>query len=141
METPIQTTTRKTSAAKLSLVGLLLTLAGGISYFLLMSVPWIRTHAIPNIALAIVGIALCTFALKQRRTKLIIAASAVSYLVAIGFLLSIFVLMRLPAPQTTFAAGQSPPEFTLPNQDGQSISLASYRNKGPVLLVFYRGFW
>jgi peroxiredoxin len=32
-------------------------------------------------------------------------------------------------------------EFTLPNQNGEQVSLASLLDKGPVVLTFYRGGW
>jgi AhpC/TSA family len=38
-------------------------------------------------------------------------------------------------------AGQTAPEFTLPNTDGRSISLTDLRARGPVVLSFYRGRW
>ena len=31
--------------------------------------------------------------------------------------------------------------FTLPAQDGHSVTLATELSHGPVVLVFYRGFW
>ncbi|MBX3394986.1 MAG: redoxin domain-containing protein [Phycisphaerae bacterium] len=49
--------------------------------------------------------------------------------------------MRLPPPSRAWAVGEEVPDFTLPDQDGRQVSLADYRGKGPVLLVFYRGFW
>ncbi|MBK8271096.1 MAG: redoxin domain-containing protein [Planctomycetes bacterium] len=107
----------------------------------LISVPWIRTYAIPNTILILIGLFLCTRALIRRRSKLVIAGSAFGYLIASGFFVSTLVLMRLPAPQTAWTAGQTPPDFSLPNQDGREVSLSDYRGKGPVLLVFYRGFW
>ncbi len=39
------------------------------------------------------------------------------------------------------AAGQTAPDFTLPDQAGQPVSLAALRRHGPVVLVFYRGTW
>ena len=33
------------------------------------------------------------------------------------------------------------PAFTLPAQDGRQIALADELAHGPVVLVFYRGFW
>ncbi|MBK8235858.1 MAG: redoxin domain-containing protein [Deltaproteobacteria bacterium] len=33
------------------------------------------------------------------------------------------------------------PEFTLPDADGNPVSLAQLRSRGPVVLVFYRGWW
>jgi len=33
------------------------------------------------------------------------------------------------------------PAFALPAQDGHTVSLASALEHGPVVLVFYRGYW
>jgi hypothetical protein len=33
------------------------------------------------------------------------------------------------------------PPFTLPAQDGHPVALADALAHGPVVLVFYRGFW
>lgn len=37
--------------------------------------------------------------------------------------------------------GAPAPDFTLPNQTGQPVSLAALRARGPVVLSFYRGRW
>ena len=37
--------------------------------------------------------------------------------------------------------GQAAPPFTLPNQDGRSVSLSELTARGPVVLSFYRGRW
>jgi cytochrome oxidase Cu insertion factor (SCO1/SenC/PrrC family) len=47
---------------------------------------------------------------------------------------------RLPGPQIASAAGKPAPDFTLRNQRGLPVHLASLRGH-PVLLVFYRGYW
>jgi hypothetical protein len=39
------------------------------------------------------------------------------------------------------ADGQTAPAFTLPDQDGAALSLAGALAAGPVVLVFYRGYW
>ena len=128
-------------AARYAWLGALLTVFGGVSWFLLIDVAWIRSYAIPNIALVLIGMGLCIVVLKARRSRMTIIASALSAVVGLGFLVSIFVLMRLPKPSTEMAIGQLPPDFTLRNQDGRPVSLGDYRSRGPVLLVFYRGFW
>ena len=38
-------------------------------------------------------------------------------------------------------AGDTAPNFTLENMDGQKISLSDFRGKKNVVLVFYRGHW
>ena len=47
---------------------------------------------------------------------------------------------RLPAPQIPSAVGKAAPDFTLRDQRGLPVHLASLRGH-PVLLVFYRGYW
>lgn len=37
--------------------------------------------------------------------------------------------------------GDQAPDFTLENMDGKRISLADFRGKKNVVLVFYRGHW
>lgn len=37
--------------------------------------------------------------------------------------------------------GQPSPNFTLEDSDGKNVSLADYRGKKNVVLVFYRGHW
>lgn len=37
--------------------------------------------------------------------------------------------------------GERAPDFTLPNQVGKTVRLATRLAKGPVVLSFYRGVW
>jgi cytochrome oxidase Cu insertion factor (SCO1/SenC/PrrC family) len=37
--------------------------------------------------------------------------------------------------------GDTAPDFTLEDADGNQISLSDYRGKKSVVLVFYRGYW
>ena len=41
----------------------------------------------------------------------------------------------------TFAVGQPAPDFTLSDHTGAQVHLAAELQRGPVLLVFYRGSW
>lgn len=43
--------------------------------------------------------------------------------------------------QSAIKVGDTIPEFHLPNAVGKELSLAELLNKGPLLLVFYRGEW
>ena len=52
-----------------------------------------------------------------------------------------FVAARVPVTTSAFVIGQPAPDFTLPDAAGRPISLADYRGKKPVVLVFYRGYW
>ncbi len=44
-------------------------------------------------------------------------------------------------PSAPLKIGDKAPDFALPNGDGKIILLAEYLTRGPVVLVFYRGFW
>lgn len=48
-----------------------------------------------------------------------------------------FVGARLPGREPP----QRAPDFTLPDQEGRPVTLARELERGPVLLVFYRGHW
>jgi len=50
-------------------------------------------------------------------------------------------MMAQQTPKHGLAVGAPAPEFALPASDGSTVSLAALRAGGPVLLVFYRGWW
>jgi len=129
------------SGNRLSLIGLAATVVGGVSYFLLLDVPFIRNTAIPNLVLVVAGMGMAGYAVFKKRSWVTIPSGAVSAFVGLGLILSLFVLMKLPAVGQVASAADVLPDFTLPNQDGQPVTLSSFRGKGPVLLVFYRGHW
>ncbi len=39
------------------------------------------------------------------------------------------------------AVGEMAPDFTLESHQGTKITLSEAREKSPVVLVFYRGYW
>lgn len=39
------------------------------------------------------------------------------------------------------AVGETAPEFSLQDQNGQTVKLSASRGERPVVLVFYRGYW
>jgi hypothetical protein len=52
-----------------------------------------------------------------------------------------FVLARIPTAQTTLQIGEQAPDFALTDAAGRPVTLADYRGKKPVIMVFYRGHW
>jgi cytochrome oxidase Cu insertion factor (SCO1/SenC/PrrC family) len=42
---------------------------------------------------------------------------------------------------TPVRVGDTAPDFTLEDQNGQRVILSESRGKSPVVLVFYRGYW
>jgi peroxiredoxin len=47
----------------------------------------------------------------------------------------------VPATPTALHLGERAPDFTLPDATGRPVSLAEYRGRKPVVIVFYRGYW
>lgn len=43
--------------------------------------------------------------------------------------------------ESSLHAGQAAPDFALPDAHGQTIRLADLRERGPVVVIFYRGAW
>jgi cytochrome oxidase Cu insertion factor (SCO1/SenC/PrrC family) len=39
------------------------------------------------------------------------------------------------------AVGEVAPDFTLEDQRGHKVTLSDSRDKNPVVVVFYRGYW
>ena len=68
-------------------------------------------------------------------------ALAISSLLLVGGGWFNFVAARLPDTPTALRVGERPPDFTLPDASGRPVSLADYRCKKPVVIVFYRGYW
>ena len=125
----------------MAILGTVLVLVGGFAYLLFLDNPWIRSKAIPNTVLILAGLLLCGWAVARKRSLLTVAAAVFSLLFGALFLISVFLLTQLPKPAKTWDAGATVPDFTLPNQDGETIQLSSFHGRGPVLLVFYRGHW
>jgi peroxiredoxin len=59
----------------------------------------------------------------------------------------IFVLLLATASvlaqgaQPSLKVGDKAPDFALPNGDGKLVTLSECTARGPVVLIFYRGFW
>ena len=123
------------------LLGSTLVLVGGISYVIFMDVPWIRSTAIPNAALVLIGLLLTGLAVLKKRTGFTVPNALLSMLFGGFFLVSVYGLTVLPQPAREWNLGEPAPDFLLTNQNGETVRLSSFRGKGPVLLVFYRGHW
>lgn len=46
-----------------------------------------------------------------------------------------------PADIERVAVGTVAPDFTLPEFEGENVTLSQFRGSKNVVLVFYRGFW
>lgn len=125
----------------IALLGLLCALAATPAYILLMDVPYMRATALPTWVCLVAGLALAAHAARADRRGWVRTIAGVNAFLLLGSLVAWFALGRLPQPSAAPAVGSALPDFTLPDPDGVPVSIADEIAKGPVLLVFYRGFW
>lgn len=125
---------------RLAVASLLLTLIGLISYYFLLPHPWSRATGIPSFAMLAIAGALGLAAARCDRRRRIVAVAVVNVTLAVLFVLGFFVLSAVPADQG-FAELAVAPDFALPDHLGKPVQLREALTGGPVLLVFYRGFW
>lgn len=102
--------------------------------------PW-PMEAVAGVA-TLVALGLAVMAYRQRRVRVVATVCAVLATANTALFLMIVHVSsyRLPAPPVELAVGAPAPEFTLPDEAGRPVALASLHDH-PTLLVFYRGFW
>lgn len=121
----------------LAIAGFVLVVAAPFIYGALIANPVTARTGWPMFAAMLAGIALAVLAARRdarRRTR---AVAVFSALVALGWTWLFFGGMRVPAATPLVRA----PDFTLADPSGRSVTLSQVTARGPVLLVFYRGFW
>ena len=110
-------------------------------YTQLLRVAAVRNNPEGYVAAFAIAAAIAGLAVALRRRWYAWTVLALSLLLLLGGATFNFVLARIPAARTTLRVGERPPDFTLPDTGGRPVSLADYRGKQPVVLVFYRGYW
>ncbi len=122
----------------LAALGLAVMLASAFVWPLFMDNSFLRRTALPLWLTMALGVALGAIASRQdRRTRTRVMAWVNAGFLAISIPL-FGMLTRLPVQD------QSPdlvPEFSLPNQLGETTSLTQVSAAGYALLIFYRGHW
>jgi hypothetical protein len=118
-------------------------LAGGAlgAYVLLFRVAVVRNHPEGYVVAFAVATALAALALRRSRRWPVWLALGLCTLMLAGGVWFNFVVARIPAAPPAFRVGERPPDFTLADAAGRPVSLADYRGRKPVVLVFYRGYW
>jgi len=127
----------------LAVLSVVLAVGAVPTYVLLIRVPLVRNHPEGYLAAFAVALALAVVALvrgRGRRWPAWIALGVSGALLVAGGFFN-FVIARVPATPTVLRVGERPPDFTLPDAGGRPVSLAEFRGKKPVVLVFYRGYW
>jgi len=113
------------------------------AYLLLFRVAIIRNHPegyVIAFALATALAALAVARAQRRRWPAWLALGFTGLLLVAGAWFN-FVAARVPATPTALHLGERAPDFTLPDATGRPLSLAEYRGRKPVVIVFYRGYW
>ena len=113
------------------------------TYVLFLGVAFIRNHPegyVVAFALATGLAVLAVVSARTRRWPAWVALGVTSLLLVAGAWFN-FVVTRVPDAPTAMRVGERPPDFTLPDAAGRPVTLADYRGKKPVVLVFYRGYW
>ena len=127
-------TTRRGSWALLSLVVLAL---APLSWFWTIDQPFLRATGATAWVLLAVALVLALSAARHDRRLWVRGIAAAQFAAALAFLWLFFGLSRLP--HATASELARAPDFTLPDQDGRTVTLSAELARGPVVLVFFRG--
>ncbi len=125
----------------LAALGLVVMLSSAFVWLLFLDNSFLRRTALPFWLTMVLGVSLGAVASWQdRRTRTRVMAC-----VNVGFLaisIPLFgVFTRLPVPDARDPLPDRVPEFSLPNQLGETTSLTQVSAAGYALLIFYRGHW
>ena len=130
--------------------GLVITIAGGMSYFTYAAqFAALRDFPVLNLPIVLLGAALagvgCLHVFRQGASIVGKVSATIGFLLAVGVagLFNAYIFSfsaALPEPAGAPATGTAAPGFTLPDHHGRPVQLADYRGK-KVALLFYRGFW
>lgn len=131
------------TSGRLALLSVVVAIGAVAAYALLLRMPLVRNHPEGYVIAFALATALAVLALMRARGRRWPAwlALGLSVLLLIGGAWFNFVVARVPAAPPAFRVGQPAPDLTLNDALGRPVSLADYRGKKPVVLVFYRGYW
>jgi len=124
-----------------ALLSVLLSLGAIAGYYAFLRVAAVRNHpALYLAAFAIAAVIAGAATWDAARWPNFVALGLSAVLLILGGYFN-FVLARVPPTPTVLRVGEPAPDFTLPDVTGAPVSLASFRERTPVVLVFYRGDW
>ena len=128
-------------ASLLTLLSVVISVVTVVSYATLLRLPAVRNHPEGYVAAFAIAATVAGLALALRRRWYGWVALGLALVLLGGGSYVNFVLARIPASPSVLRVGERPPDFTLPDAAGRPVSLADYRGRKPVVLVFYRGYW
>lgn len=134
---------------RMVMLGVITTVIGLMSYFTFFyQFPNLRDFPVVNLPLILLGVTMTaagTWGVFRQSGVLgkCLAGLGMLVSIAIAGLFNFYVFsMSYQLPDASLAAAPQSvaPEFTLPDSEGQNVSLSKYRGK-KVVIVFYRGHW
>ena len=131
---PTEPAARRTALALLSLGVLVL---APFTWLWTLDQPFLRASGLTAWVGIVLALALAFAAARVDRRAWVRAIVFVQLGALALFVWGFFGFARLPAT----AVPQRAVDFTLPDQEGHPVTLASELARGPVLLVFFRGHW
>lgn len=113
------------------------------SYVWVNKIPSLRRTMWPLWAMFAVSMLVAAVALALKKTAPGIDDSLArgTFISFVLFLFFYFTMMRTPRVTGRPQVGSKLPHFQLPSESGAPVSPDDYIGKGPVLLIFFRGFW
>lgn len=124
-----------------ALLSVLLSVGAVAGYYAFLRVPGVRNHPeLYLVAFALGALIAGGASWRAPRWPNLVAFALSAVLLILGGYFN-FVLAKIPATATALRVGEAAPDFTLPDATGAPVSLASFRERAPVVLVFYRGYW
>jgi AhpC/TSA family len=131
------------TSTRLAVLSVLVAIGSLGSYALLLRIAIVRNHPEAYVLGCAVATGLAALAVaraQERRWPAWLALGFTALLLA-GAAWFDFVGARVPDVPTALRVGERAPDFTLPDASGRAVTLADYRGRKPVVLVFYRGYW
>ena len=124
-----------------ALLSILVSLGAIAGYVAFLRVPTVRNHPeLYLVAFALATLIAAAASWRAARWPNLVALALSAVLLVLGGYFN-FVLARVPATATALKVGEPAPDFTLPDAMGAPVSLASFRDRTPVVVVFCRGSW
>jgi hypothetical protein len=122
---------------------LVISFLGWVSYLPVAKSPRLRrtlwpTRAMQYVAIAVACLAFAVPTDDPPMNLLLVSLTCLSFSL---FLLAYHFALKLPVATGRPEVGKLLPAFELTDEDGKTFTSDQFTNKGPLLLVFFRGFW
>jgi hypothetical protein len=126
-----------------SLSAVIISLLAGLSYLPVIKVPKFRRTMWPTrllFYLSLIPAALSMIFPTDDPQRNLLLVSLTCILFAL-FNIFFYTALKLPVAPGRPEIGKLLPDFEVTGEDGKTYTPGSLTGKGPVLLVFFRGFW